>query len=168
MAMSGFEISTPTLWWGLSIGFIVVGLLGTVLPAIPGAMLVLAGIVIGAWIDGFTRVSGWTLAVIALLAVLSWVVDIVAALLGARRAGASPLALAGAAVGIVAGIFTGFVGLLVLPLAGAIAGEYWTRRDGLRATEVGFATWLGLLIGTVVKLVLVLAMVGIFAVALWM
>src|ERR1700754_3850763 len=144
--MPDLEVSTPLLWWALSVGLIVLGVLGTVLPVLPGAMLVLAGIVLGAWIDDFTRVSGWTVGVIAVLAVLAWVTDILAALLGARRAGASPLALAGAAVGTVAGIFTGFVGLLVLPLAGAIAGEYWTRRDGLRATEVGFATWLGLLI----------------------
>ena len=165
--MSEFEVTSNMVWWTASIGLMALGVMGTVLPALPGAMLVLAGIVLGAWIDDFTRVSGWTVGVIALLAVLAFVTDYVAALLGARRVGASPLALLGAAIGTVAGIFTGFVGLLFLPLAGAMAGEYWARKDALRATEVGFATWLGLLIGTVVKLVLVFVMIGIFAVALW-
>jgi uncharacterized protein len=165
--MPEFELTTPLIWWVLSVGLMAVGVAGTLLPALPGPVLVLAGALLGAWIDDFTRVSGWTIGVIAVLAVLAWVTDYVAALLGARKVGASPLALVGAAVGTVAGVFTGFVGLLFLPLVGAMAGEYWARRDGQRATEVGFATWLGLLIGTVVKLVLVFVMIGIFAVALW-
>ena len=83
--------------------------------------------------------------------------------------------LAGAAAGTVAGVFTGFIGLLFLPLAGAMAGEWWAQQrkaaqtshgeDAKRALEVGVATWLGLLIGTAVKLALVLAMVGAFAAA---
>ena len=47
-----------TLWWALSAGLIFLGLAGIVLPALPGTILVLAGIVVGAWIDDFTRV-GW-------------------------------------------------------------------------------------------------------------
>jgi uncharacterized protein YqgC (DUF456 family) len=46
-------------WWVLSVGLILVGLAGTVLPALPGTALVLAGIVLGAWVDDFTRV-GWS------------------------------------------------------------------------------------------------------------
>jgi uncharacterized protein len=80
---------TETLWWILSGALIVGGLVGTVLPALPGTALVLAGIVLGAWIDDFTRVSGTTVGIIAVLAVLAWVLDYAAGLLGARRAGAS-------------------------------------------------------------------------------
>lgn len=154
-------------WWIASGVLIAVGIAGTVLPALPGAGLVLAGVLLGSWADGFTRVSGLTVGVIAVLAVLAWGVDYVAALLGARRAGASPLALAGAALGTVAGIFTGLIGLLFMPLAGAVAGEWWARRDTLQAAQVGLATWVGLLVGTAVKLALVFAMVGLFVIAWW-
>jgi uncharacterized protein YqgC (DUF456 family) len=154
-------------WWIVAGMLALVGLAGTVLPAVPGAGLVAAAALIAAWADGFERVSGLTVGVIAALAVLTWAVDYVCALLGARRAGASPLALAGAAIGTVAGIFAGFVGLLFLPLAGAMAGEWWARRDTTRAAQVGLATWIGLLVGTAIKLALVFAMVGIFVVAWW-
>ncbi len=155
-----------TLLWVLAVALIVVGVVGTVLPALPGAVLVFGGIALAAWIDGFARVSGGTLAVLAVLTVLAWAVDFAAAALGAKRAGASRLALVGAAIGTVAGVFTGFVGLLFMPLAGAAIGEYVARGDALRAGKVGLATWVATLAGTAVKVALVFAMVGIFVGAL--
>jgi uncharacterized protein len=155
-----------TLWWILSILLIVGGVAGTVLPALPGTALVLAGIVLGAWIDDFARVGAGMLAVIAVLAVLAWVLDYVAALLGARKAGASRQALIGAALGTVAGIFMGLVGVLFMPLVGAAAGEYLAVRDHQRAAKVGVATWLGMMIGMVSKVVIAFVMIGLFAAAL--
>lgn len=153
-------------WWVLSVLLIGVGLAGTVLPALPGPALVLAGIGLGAWIDGFQRVSGVTLAVIAALAVLAWVLDYVAGLLGARRAGASPQALLGAALGTVAGLFMGLIGVFFMPFVGAVAGEMIARRDEVRALHVGIGTWIGLMLGLLAKLGLSLVMVGLFVVAL--
>ncbi|WKB51160.1 DUF456 domain-containing protein [Eleftheria terrae] len=161
------ELAGPAVWWTFSLLLMGVGVLGTVLPVLPGTVLVLAGIVMGAWIDGFERVSGLTVGLIAVLALLAMLTDFVAGLLGARKAGASSQALLGAALGTVAGIFTGFIGLLFMPLLGAVVGEYLARRDGRRAAHVGLATWLGLLVGTVIKLVLTFMMIGIFAVAWW-
>lgn len=154
------------LWWVLSVGLIIAGLAGTVLPALPGTALVLAGIVLGAWIDGFTRVGPWALGAVAAMAVLAWVLDYVAALLGARRAGASRQALVGAALGTVAGLFMGLVGVLFMPLVGAAVGEYLAQRDQQRAMKVGLATWLGLMAGLLAKVVLACMMVGVFVVAL--
>lgn len=156
-----------TVWlWLLSAALIVAGLAGTVLPALPGTALVLAGIVLGAWIDDFTRVGGLTLGFIAVLAVLAWVLDYVAGLLGAKRAGASRLALAGALIGTVMGLFMGLVGVLFMPLVGAAVGEYIDARDHGRALKVGTATWLGMMIGMVAKVVLACMMVGLYVVAL--
>ena len=165
------------LAWTGALLLIVVGIAGTVLPALPGTVLVLAGIVWGAWLDAFTRVPVWAVVVCSVLAVLAWATDYVAAVMGAKRVRASGWAIAGAAAGTVAGIFTGFIGLLFMPLVGAMAGEWWALRgragtlslagdhaaDGKRALAVGFATWLGIMIGTAVKLALVFLMVGIFA-----
>ena len=94
-------------------------------------------------------------------------VDYVAAALGAKRAGASRQAIIGAAIGTVAGIFSGLWGLLFMPLVGAAIGEYLVQRDVRRAGEAGIATWIGLLLGTVAKVAIVLTMVGIFVFALF-
>jgi uncharacterized protein len=155
-----------TLMWIVAVAMIVVGVVGTVLPALPGAAFVLGGIALAAWIDDFVTVSGWTVGLVAVLALLAFAADYVAAMLGAKKAGASRLAVAGAAVGTLAGVFTGFVGLLFMPLVGAAIGEFISDRDLLRAGRVGVATWIGLLLGTAVKVALVFTMVGIFVVAL--
>lgn len=156
-----------SIWlWLLSAALIVVGLAGTVLPAVPGTALVLAGIVLAAWIDDFTRVGGLTLTLVALLAVLAWVLDYVAGLLGAKKAGASRQALVGAALGTVAGLFMGLVVVLFMPLVGAAIGEYLARRDHGQALKVGTATWLGMMLGMIAKVVLAFMMVGLFGVAL--
>ena len=154
------------LWWVLSVALIAAGLAGTVLPALPGTALVLAGIALGAWIDDFSRVGPWALGAVAAMAVLAWVLDYVAALLGARRAGASRQALVGAALGTVVGLFMGLVGVLFMPLVGAAAGEYLAQRDQRQAMKVGVATWLGLMAGLLAKVVLAFMMVGVFVGAL--
>ncbi|AMO23349.1 DUF456 domain-containing protein [Ramlibacter solisilvae] len=157
---------TQALWWTLSIALIVIGLAGIVLPALPGTVFVFAGILLGAWIDDFTRVGGFAVGAVAVLAALAWLMDYVAAVLGAKRAGASRLAIIGAALGTVAGLFMGLVGVLFMPLVGAAIGEFIARREHGQAVRVGIATWLGLLAGMLAKFVLAFMMIGIFVVAL--
>jgi uncharacterized protein YqgC (DUF456 family) len=155
-----------TLLWVLCVVLMVLGLAGTVLPVLPGTLLVWAGIVLGAWIDDFARISMTTLAVITVLAVLAWALDYAAGWMGAQRAGASKQALVGAAVGTVLGLFMGFVGVLFMPLVGAALGEYLARKDHGRAAKVGVATWMGIVVGLVAKVVISFIMVGIFIAAL--
>jgi hypothetical protein len=155
-----------TLLWILSVALILVGLAGIVLPALPGVILIFAGIALGAWIDDFQRVGGWAVGAVAVLAVLGLLVDFVSAMLGARRVGASKEAVIGAALGTVAGIFMGFVGILFMPLVGAAAGEFLARRHHGQALRVGLATWMGMLAGMLAKTVLAFMMIGIFIVAL--
>lgn len=162
------------LWWTLAVALVLTGLAGTVLPVLPGTVLVLAGLFVGAWIDGFTRVGGWALGVIALLGLLAWATDYVAALFGARKVGASRWALIGAALGTVVGLLMGLVGVLFMPFVGAVAGELYAlrHRSGAlqgattaQALKVGTATWIGMLVGTAVKIALAFVMVGVFVVA---
>jgi uncharacterized protein len=155
-----------TLWWILSGALMIAGLAGTVLPVLPGTLLVLAGIVLGAWIDDFTRVGWPILVTVSVLALLAWVLDYAAGLMGAQRAGASRQAITGAAIGTVAGIFMGFVGVLFMPLVGAAVGEYIARKNHGQAMRVGVATWLGILVGLVAKVVIAFMMSGIFVAAL--
>ncbi len=153
--------------WVLSAVLVLAGLAGTVLPLLPGTLLVWAGLLLGAWIDDFTRVSLLSVAFITLLAALAWALDFAAGLMGAKRAGASRLALVGAAVGTVVGIFMGLIGVLFMPLIGAGIGEYWAQKNQHRAAKVALATWLGLLLGMVAKVVIAFIMVGVFLFALW-
>lgn len=155
-----------TLLWVLCAALIVLGLAGTVLPVVPGTVLVWGGIVLGAWIDDFTRVGTTTVVVVSVLAVLAWGLDYVAGLMGAQKAGASKQALLGAAVGTVVGLFMGLVGVLFMPLVGAAVGEYLARKDQSRAVKVGVATWIGIMVGLIAKVVLAFVMVGIFVAAL--
>jgi len=152
--------------WALVIVLMAVGVIGTVLPVLPGAALIFGGAVLGAWIDNWTRVSGWTLGALGVLALLSIACDFVAASLGAKRLGASPLAVSGAAVGTLVGLFTGLWGLLFMPLAGAAIGEYMAMRNLQRAGRVGIATGVGLLVGVVIKIAFAFSMIGIFVAAL--
>lgn len=152
--------------WVLAVALIVIGIAGTILPALPGAILVFGGIVLAAWIDDFTRIPVWLLVILAVLTALAWIVDYVAAAAGAKKAGASRHAIAGAMIGTVLGIFTGLWGLLFMPLLGAAIGEFIAQRNLRRAGKVGIATWLGLLLGTAAKVAIVFAMVGVFVVAL--
>jgi hypothetical protein len=155
-----------TLLWVLAVAMIALGVVGTVLPALPGVVLVFGGIVLAAWIDGFARISGWTVGVLAVLAAVGFAVDYVAGALSAQRAGATKLGLLGAALGTLAGVVTGLWGLVFMPLAGAAIGEFIAHRDALRAGRVGVATWIGMLAGAVAKLAIVFTMVGIFVAAL--
>ena len=155
-----------TLLWVLCVALIVVGLAGTVLPLLPGTVLVWGGIVLGAWIDDFARVGTATVVVVSVLAVLAWALDYVAGLMGAQKVGASKQALLGAAVGTVVGLFMGLVGVLFMPLVGAALGEYLARKDQSRAVKVGVATWVGIMVGLIAKVVLAFIMVGIFVAAL--
>ena len=145
---------------------ILAGLAGTILPMLPGTLLVWGGIVLGAWIDDFTRVSLTTVVVISLMGLLAWALDYAAGLMGAQKAGASKLALIGAAVGTVVGLFMGLVGVLFMPLVGAAVGEFLAQKDQSRAVKVGVATWIGIMVGLVAKVVLAFMMVGLFAAAL--
>jgi hypothetical protein len=81
------------LWWVLSVVLIVVGLAGTVVPALPGVPIVFIGLLLAAWIDGFTAIGWGTLVVLGLLTLLSIVIDLLAAAFGTQRMGASPRAL---------------------------------------------------------------------------
>jgi len=156
---------TAILLWVLVVALVLVGLAGAVLPALPGVPLVFAGLWLAAWIDGYANVSGWTIGVLGVLTLLAMAVDFVATALGAKRVGASRQAIAGAALGTFVGVFFGLPGLLLGPFIGAVAGEMIARGRMGQAMGVGIATWMGLLFGTLAKLALSLAMVGIFVAA---
>ena len=163
--MAGNEVY---LLWILAGTLVLVGLAGTILPLLPGVPFVFGGLLVAAWIDNFQRIGWPVLTILALLTAMAMIVDFVATMLGAKRAGASKLALLGAAIGSIVGIFFGLIGIFIFPFVGAVIGEFIERRKLGQAGKVGLATWLGLLFGALAKLALALTMIGIFVIAyLW-
>jgi len=142
---------------------VAVGLAGIVMPALPGTILVWAGLSLAAWIDGFTRVGTGTLALLGALVLLSYGVEFGAAALGARKFGASRQAITGAALGTLVGMFFGLPGILLGPFAGAVLGEYAHRRNLGQAGRVGIGAWIGFALGVAGKIAIAFAMLGIFA-----
>jgi uncharacterized protein YqgC (DUF456 family) len=155
-----------TVLWITAVLLILAGLAGVVLPALPGLPLIFVGVLLAAWTNDFQLISGFTVSVLAALAVLGIIIEYAAAALTAKRAGASRQGIIGAALGTIAGIFTGFWGLLFMPLAGAAIGEFLAHKDILRAGIVGTATWYGLIIAAVAKLAIAFTMIGVFIAAL--
>lgn len=152
----------PALYYLLAVVLVLIGLAGTVMPVIPGALLVFAGLLVAASADGFARVGTVALVIIGALGVLSFVADFVASLLGAKRVGASPQALLGAALGGGIGLFLGLAGMIVGPFIGAVAGELVARGGLAQAGKVGLGTWLGLLAAAVLKVILAFMMIATF------
>jgi uncharacterized protein YqgC (DUF456 family) len=158
-------MTVDTWWWLLAMVLVLVGVAGSVLPALPGVPLVFAGLLLAAWVDGFEKVGWLPLVLLGLMTVFSFVIDFAASVLGAKRVGATPLAIAGAAIGAVAGIFLGLPGMIAGPFAGAVIGELISHGKIQQATRAGLATWMGLLFGTLAKLALVFSMLGLFVAA---
>jgi uncharacterized protein YqgC (DUF456 family) len=153
----------PNVYLALAAILVALGVLGTVLPVLPGTLLVFGGLFLAAWAQDFTRVGWGGLTIIGVLAALALAADFIASLLGAKRVGASPKALIGAALGGLVGVFFGLPGILLGPFLGAVMGELLAQGGFKQATKVGVGTWLGLLVAAVAKLVLAFLMIGTFA-----
>ena len=154
--------------WTAAVILVAIGFAGILLPALPGTILIVLGLVLAAWADGFQRVSVPTLMVIGVIGAASYGVDFAAAALGAKKLGASRRAMAGAALGTILGLFFGIPGLIIGPFAGAVIGELTTNPDLKRAGRAGVAAWIGFAIGTAVKVGIAFLMIGIFIAAMFL
>jgi uncharacterized protein len=137
------------------------GIAGVVLPAVPGSALLAAGALLVGWADGFTRVTGFTVGVCAVLAALIWAVDLAAGVLGARAFGASRWSIIGAGVGLLVGLFLGLPGIVFGPAVGALAFEYARDPNFERALKAGAGAFVGFVLGSAVKVALAFVLVGV-------
>jgi len=156
---------TTFLLWSAVATLIAIGLVGIVFPLLPGTTFLFAGMWLAAWLEDYQRIGVGTVWWLFALMALSFVVDWVAAALGAKKAGASKAAIIGATLGSVFGILVGFWGLLVFPFIGAVIGELMTHGDQLKAHQVGFAAWLGTMLGLIAKIAIAFTMLGTFVFA---
>jgi uncharacterized protein YqgC (DUF456 family) len=155
------------LWWLLVALIVIVGLIGTVVPVLPGVPIVFAGLVLAAWVTDFVAVGWGTIGVLGALTVLAVMVDFLASALGAKRLGASPRAFWGAALGAVAGMFFGLIGIVIGPFVGAVVAEMSAGSGARQAGRSGYGVWLGMILGTAVKITIAFLMIGIFVTKYW-
>jgi uncharacterized protein YqgC (DUF456 family) len=135
---------------------------------LPGIPLAFAGMVLAAWAGDFKEITFITLVLLGLLTLASVAIDILASALGAKRAGASKLAIVGAAIGSVLGLFFfSLPGMIIGPFVGVMAVETAKGKSVRDASKIGFATWIGMAVGVALKVGLAFAMLGIFLFALW-
>ena len=145
---------------------LIAGLAGLLLPVLPGAPLLLAGLVLVGWAGHFQRVGAGTITAAAVLTALMLAVDWLAGVLGARAFGASAWAMWGALAGALVGMFFGLPGIVIGPVVGAVAFELWKDPDLRRASRAGVGVLVGFLLGSAVKVTLGVILVGLLVVAL--
>lgn len=150
------------LWLALAVLLVLLGILGLALPALPGTPLLLAGLALAAWAEGFAYVGWGWLAVLGVLAFLGYFLDFAAGAFGARRFGASKAGTTGALIGGLIGLFFGLPGVLLGPFVGAVVGELLARRGSQAAGRAGFGAAIGLALGAAAKLAIAFTMIGIF------
>ena len=155
-------MESQILLWLLAAILIIAGFAGLILPAMPGIPLVFAGLVVLACADDFTYVVWITQTLLGVLKLLSYGVDFLASAFGAKRFGASPRSVVGAALGAVVGLFFGLPGLLLGPFFGAVIAELTVHGSARAATHAGVGATLGLLFGALLKVALAFTMIGVY------
>lgn len=152
-------------YWLIAALLVIAGLIGLIVPILPGIVFIFSGLLLAAWIDDFTRVSVATMVIIGVISLLAWAIDLLASYLTVKRAKASKLALYGTLIGGVIGLLGGVIGLIIGPVIGAVIGELIARKNTTDATRVGVAAGLGFIVALLVKLVLAIFMMILFAYA---
>ena len=153
---------TQIILWLIAIILMTAGMAGLLFPVLPGAPILFAGLVTAAWADDFAYAGVKTLMVLGIMAVLMYVLDFLASAFGAKHFGASRLAVIGATIGAIVGLFFGIPGILLGPFVGAVLGELFNRPNLRAAGMAGIGATVGLILGIAAKLSLAFAMLGIF------
>jgi uncharacterized protein YqgC (DUF456 family) len=149
--------------WFLAIVLMAAGLIGTVLPVVPGTVVILAAALIHQMMLGTEKSLGWwNIAGLVLLTLLSYAVEFAGGYFGAKRFGATKWGAFGAMLGAIVGLFFPFPGLIIGPIVGAVAGELVAGKRLVSAGRAGWGTLLGNLAGMLGKLTIGLVMVSWF------
>lgn len=153
-------------WWLFVIVLFAVGLIGSVLPVLPGTTIILAAAIIHRMMLGAEKSIGWSaIAILILLTLASYALDFLGSYFGAKYFGATKWGTFGAILGALIGLFFGIIGLFIGPVIGAIAGEFIAGKKAIDAGRAGWGSLLGNLGGMIGKLVIALVMISIFLLA---
>lgn len=146
---------------GIAILLIIVGILGCILPVIPGPPISFGGILI----LHYTRFGDFTfnqLVILGILAIGVTVLDYIVPIWGTKKLGGSKYGVWGAAIGLVIGLFFGPVGIILGPFLGALVGELIKENDSNRAFKAALGSFVGFLLGIGMKLAVSLVITWYF------
>ncbi len=150
-------------WWFFAIALFAVGLIGTIVPVLPGTTIILAAAIIHRVILGAEESISWkTIVALVLLTLLSYFFDFLGNYFGAKYFGATKWGAFGAILGALVGLFFGIIGLFAGPVIGAVAGEFIGGKRMIDAGRAGWGSLLGNVGAMVAKLIIALAMISIF------
>ena len=152
----------------ISLLIMVVGLIGTVVPGLPGMPLILGGIALYSLGSGFSVIGVPQFLGLLVLGAIGIGLNFLGNLIGARKFGASRIGLLGAFVGLVIGLFAlGPFGIVFGPLLGAVAAELLQGRAAHEALRSGFGVLIGYVVGSLAEVLIALIMVGWFVWSTW-
>jgi uncharacterized protein YqgC (DUF456 family) len=157
------------LWWLLTVLVMLLGIAGTIIPIMPGATLILGAALVHRFVLARDNSIGWkAIAVLIVLYGVSIAVDFASSAMGAKRFGASRLAMIGSVIGAFVGIFLGPFGIILGPLGGALIGEVLAQRSQQnvgKTIKVGYGTFVGTIVGIIGRMSVAVLMVATFVVA---
>ena len=143
-----------------------IGIIGCIVPGLPGTPIAYVGL----WIAQATdRVDfSWQfLLVWGIVTIIVTVLDYVVPAWGTKRFGGTRWGVWGSTIGVFVGLFFGAVGVIVGPLVGAILGELLGGKDVRQALRAGWGSFIGLLCGTILKLICCGLMTTALIQAIW-
>jgi uncharacterized protein YqgC (DUF456 family) len=149
----------------LAVAVMLVGLAGVFLPVIPGVPIIFGAALLYALLTDFSTISSQTLAVFAILTVVSMVLDWVASVMGVKKMGGSYAGMVGALVGMIIGLLlpgVGIIGFIIGAFAGAYLMELLINKNARVALRAGLGSFLGFLVGGLMKFVIGVIIIGIF------
>jgi uncharacterized protein len=153
----------PALWWSLTLVLMIVGLIGTVIPLLPGTTIIFAAAVLHRVVFGEEHSVGWwSLGGLLILTIVSHGLDFMSGSLGAKKFGATRWGVLGGLVGTIAGMFFFPWGLLLGPILGVLAGELMGGQKLLPAGKSTWGTFLGTTAGIVANAIIGVVMVTWF------
>lgn len=135
----------------LSIVLILIGIIGCLVPVLPGPPLSYAGILI----LHFTKYAEFSRNLLIILGVVAGIVtllDYFVPIWGTKKFGGSKYGIRGATIGLIVGLFFGPPGIIIGPFMGAFIGEMIFKDDFKYALKAGFGSLLGFLTGIGLKL----------------
>ena len=151
------------LWTIVTLLIMAVGLVGTVLPFIPGILLIYAGYLLYGFATGWqayglTAIVGWSVVTAFVL-----LLDFYGGAIGAKRYGASRSGAWGSVIGGMIGtLVAGFPGLILGPFVGAAVGELLRGGSHREALRSGWGTFIGFMVGSLLKIAIGVVMIGTF------
>lgn len=136
----------------LAFVLMVVGIIGCIVPGLPGTPLAYVGL----WIAQATErvdFSWQTLLVWGIVVIAVSVLDYVVPALGTKRYGGTKYGVWGSTIGVFVGLFFGVAGVIIAPLVGAVIGELIGGKNSTEALKAGLGSFMGIMLGTVIKLI---------------